>query len=260
MTVAVILLAAALLVLPTPAGHRLGPRRRPRRRRRISPAWLGAPATVLAMLWWEPTVVLACLLVAATVAHRRRRAACRRAAVAEALQLRDALDVLVGELRVGAHPVAALSAAAGEVGGQVGDRLRTVSAHGRLGADIAVGLSSVAETSAIPAQWRRLALCWQLAHHHGLAVATLLRAAQHDIVERDRFRLRLDAGLAGPRTTAAVLAGMPVLGILLGQLIGAEPVRFLVAGGPGGVILLIGVALSCLGLYWSDRIITAVAS
>lgn len=260
MTTAAILLAVALLVSPTPAGHRLGPPIRSRRRRRLSPVWVGAPAAVLTMLVWEPTVMLACLLVGATVTHRRRRAARRRSAVAEALQLRDALDILVGELRVGAHPVAALTAAAGEVGGQVGDRLRTVSAHGRLGADIATGLSSVADSSAIPAQWRRLALCWQLAHHHGLAIATLLRAAQHDIVERDRFRLRLDAGLAGPRTTAAVLAGMPVLGILLGQLIGAQPVRFLLAGGAGGVILVIGVALSCLGLYWSDRIITAVAS
>ncbi len=259
MTAAAILLATALLVAPAPSRHRLGLRTRPHRRR-VPLLWVGAPAAVVAMLAWEPTVVVACFLVAATVIHRRRRAARRRSAVAEAWQLRDALDILVGELRVGAHPVAALSAAAGEVGGRAGDHLRTVSAHGLLGADISIGLHSVAETSAIPAHWRRLALCWRLAQHHGLAIATLLRTAQHDIVERDRFRLRLDAGLAGPRTTAAVLAGMPVLGILLGQLIGAEPVRFLVAGGVGGVILLVGVTLSCLGLYWSDRIITAVAS
>ena len=37
--------------------------------------------------------------------------------------------------------------------------------------------------------------------------------------------------MAGARTTAAVLAGLPVLGIGLGQLIGADPLGFLLSGG-----------------------------
>ena len=63
---------------------------------------------------------------------------------------------------------------------------------------------------------------------------------------------------AGARTTAAVLAGMPVLGIALGQAIGADPVAFLLSGGAGGVLLVIGITLSCLGLLWSDRIVTGL--
>jgi hypothetical protein len=87
-------------------------------------------------------------------------------------------------------------------------------------------------------------VCWQLAHDHGLAIATLMQTAQRDIVERGRFSAKVDAGMTGARTTAGVLAGLPLLGVGLGQLIGAEPVSFLLSGGMGGWLLVIGVALA----------------
>ena len=89
---------------------------------------------------------------------------------------------------------------------------------------------------------------------HGLAIATLMQTAQRDIVERERFSARVDAGMAGARTTAAVLAGLPLLGVGLGELIGADPLSFLLSGGVGGWLLVIGVTLACCGLLWSDRI------
>ena len=46
----------------------------------------------------------------------------------------------------------------------------------------------------------------------------------------------------------------PAVGVGLGQLIGADPVRFLLSGGIGGWLLVIGVMLACTGLLWSDRI------
>jgi Flp pilus assembly protein TadB len=104
----------------------------------------------------------------------------------------------------------------------------------------------------------RLAVCWQLAQHHGLAIATLMQAAQRDIVERDRFSARVAAGMTGARTTAAVLAGLPLLGVGLGEVIGAGPVRFLLSDGAGGGLLIIGVTLACAGLLWSDRITAGV--
>ena len=78
--------------------------------------------------------------------------------------------------------------------------------------------------------------------------------AQRDIVERRRFTARVESGLAGARATATILAGLPLLGVLLGQLIGARPLAFLLGGGVGGWLLVIGVVLICLGLTWADRI------
>jgi tight adherence protein B len=43
-------------------------------------------------------------------------------------------------------------------------------------------------------------------------------------------------------------------------LIGAEPVSFLVSGGMGGWLLVIGVALACGGLLWSDHITAQVVT
>jgi tight adherence protein B len=197
-------------------------------------------------------------MVGATAESRRRRQQRRRASTAEAAALRGALDILVGELRVGAHPVAAFGVAANDVDGAVATALRTIAARARRGADVAAGMFSVARLSSLPGQWERLAVCWQLAQTHGLAIGTLMQTAQRDLVERERFSARVDAGMAGARTTAAVLAGLPVVGVGLGQLIGADPLRFLLFGGFGEWLLVTGVLLACAGLLWCDRITVGV--
>ena len=258
MTAAAALLAAALLVAPAPARARLAGPDRPRKLTRRTLWCAAVPPALIAVIALEPSVAAAALILLGTVMARRRGTSARRRRCAEAAALRDGLDILAGELRAGAHPVAAFDAAGTEVGSDVGERLRVVAARGRLGADVGAGIRSVAGLSAQPECWERLAVCWELAQSHGLAIATLMRAAHHDIVERERFRVRVDAGLAGARTTATVLAGMPVLGIALGQAIGADPLAFLFSGGGGGTLLVIGITLSCLGLLWSDRIVTGL--
>lgn len=244
-------LALALAVVIAPTGHRMAPARTARRL--PGAVVMGGPAAVAAILL-PAAATVALAFVACTVLLRRRRAIARRARAAEATALQGALDVLVGELRTGAHPVSAFETAAGEVDGPVAGSLRAVAARARLGADVSAGLRSFAASSRLPGHWERLALFWRLAQSHGLAIATLMRAAHRDIVERERFAARVDAGMAGARTTAAVLAGLPMLGIALGQLIGADPLGFLLSDGVGGWLLVAGVVLGCCGLLWSDRI------
>jgi tight adherence protein B len=203
-------------------------------------------------------VVVAACITGTTIEVRRRNRRRRRISAAEATALRGALDILVGELRVGAHPVAAFGAAADDTQGVVATALRTIAARARLGADVAAGIRSVGHRSSLAGQWERLAVYWQLAQTHGLAIGTLMQTAQRDLVERQRFSSRVDAGMAGARTTAAVLAGLPAVGIALGQLIGADPLGFLLSGGLGEWLLIIGVLLVCAGLLWCDRITGAV--
>jgi tight adherence protein B len=252
---AALALVLALLVAPTSSRHRLETLRLIAPVRRRVPVTPIALCGALALAFVVPVSVIAAgAIAAATVMMRRKRELRRRRRAAEAVALQAALDVLVGELRVGAHPVAAFDVAANEVDGAVAASLRAVAARARLGADVAEGMRSVARRSPLPAHWERLAVYWQLAQTHGLAIAALMQTAQRDIVERERFSARVEAGMAGARTTATVLAGLPVLGIGLGQLIGADPVGFLLSGGVGGWLLVIGVALACVGLIWSDRI------
>lgn len=261
MSVAAVALALAVLISPRDVRHRLPNRAAdPRRRRRRRPA-LAAAAVAGAVALGSVVPVsmpIAGAVIVGTATLRRRRRTVRRRGDEEAAALQAALDVLVSELRAGAHPVAAVEAAAAEARGSVAVSLRAVAARARLGADVAGGLFAVARGSAAPAHWTRIAVCWQLAQVRGLAIATLMGTAQRDIAERRRFASRVEAGMAGAHATAGVLAGLPVLGIGLGQLIGAQPVGFLLSGGVGGWLLVIGVGLSCAGLLWSDRITTAV--
>lgn len=258
MTAAALALAVAVLVAPASSRRRarsliaLAPRRRPP----VVPCVVTGCAALAVLMPW--TAVLALGLLVATLLARRRLRLRRNARAEEASALQGALDVLVGELRIGAHPVAAIGVAANESDGRIARSLGSVAARAVLGADVTAGLRAEAQRSTSPGHWERLAVCWQLAQTHGLAIATLMQAAQRDIVERERFHSRVEAGMAGPRATAGILAGLPLLGVLLGQSIGADPVRFLISGGAGGWLLVVGSTLICGGLLWSDRITSRV--
>lgn len=252
MTVAALALAAALMV---GSWHppRLGPH--PPRRSRRAGAIAGCVVTATAIVVLAPVAASVSTAVAAASIALRRKGSRRRARrAAEAAALQSALGILVGELRVGAHPVVAFERAAAEVEGTVADSLRAVAARARLGADVSAGLQSAATRSTVPQYWERLSATWLLAQTRGLAIVALIRAAEQDVVERERFAAGVTAGMAGARATATILAGLPVLGVGLGHLIGAQPLRFLLSGGAGGWCLVIGVTLACTGLWWSDRI------
>jgi tight adherence protein B len=254
-SVAALSLSASLLVLPSSPRRRLAHTNRgPSRSPAWGAGWFAVCAAAGGVVLLPLTTVLAAAVLAATAGLRYRRRRRSRRGMDESRELETAIDVLVGELRVGAHPAQAFAVAAEETAGPVADSCRAVAARARLGADVTAGLRSVAETSALPAQWDRLAVCWQLAAEHGLAMSTLMRAAQRDIVERQRFSGQVMSAMAGARATAAILAGLPVLSVVLGQLIGADPVAFLLAGHVGGWLLVVGVTLVCGGLLWSDRI------
>ncbi|MCW2633595.1 MAG: rane protein, partial [Pseudonocardia sp.] len=105
----------------------------------------------------------------------------------------------------------------------------------------------------------RLAGAWALAERHGVALAELLDAVRRDVDARVRHGRRLRAQLAGARATTMVLTVLPVLGVVLGQGVGAQPWSVLTATSGGQVLLVIGVALACLGMLWSDQITARAA-
>ncbi|GKU34038.1 type II secretion system F family protein [Mycobacterium montefiorense] len=258
LTTAALLLALALWVFPSSPRPRIAVATPAHRRVMVGARGAGGVTVctaVVAAALLPLATVLAAAVVAGTAGVRYRRRRQIRRATQEGRTLEAALDVLVGELRVGSNPVQAFEVAAGETVGAVAVALHAVAARARLGADVTAGLRAAARSSAQPAHWHRLAVCWQLAGAHGLAIATLMRTAQRDIVEYQRFSARVSSGMAGARATAAILACLPLLGVLLGQLIGARPLGFLLSGNAGGWLLVVGSVLACGGLLWSDRII-----
>lgn len=63
------------------------------------------------------------------------------------------------------------------------------------------------------------------------------------------------AALAGPRATARLLTWLPVGGVVLGTVLGADPMAVLLGGGAGGFCLVGGAALSFAGHRWVRALI-----
>ncbi len=258
-SVAAALLAAALLTAP-PRRRRLRGAKTTQRSGQTAAVAVIVAALGATVFLVSPAAAVAGVLAATVVGlrfRRRRRRRCRRT---EGEAMAAALQTVVGELRIGAHPVRAFDAAAAEAteaGGAVVTALRALAARVRLGSEVAAGSAALGPASALPVHWSRVEVCWRLAADHGLPISLLMSAAHRDIVERQRFSDRVDAALAGPRATAVILAGLPVLPVVLGHLIGAQPLRFLLGG--GGWLLVTGVTLVCAGLGWADHIIDRLA-
>jgi tight adherence protein B len=203
-------------------------------------------------------MVVATGLVLGTAAVRFRRSRDRRRRTVACAALLEALEVVIGELRVGAHPAAASAVAAGEVGGSVARAFAVSSARSGLGGSAAQGLRD--PHSIVAAELSRIADSWAVAEQYGLGLGELLASARTDLFGRIRFRDRAEAALAGPRATASVLAGLPLLGIGLGEAMGAQPLSVLFGAGIGAVLLPLGAGLGCAGLLWTDSITKAALS
>jgi tight adherence protein B len=68
------------------------------------------------------------------------------------------------------------------------------------------------------------------------------------------------AVLAGPRATAAVLGLLPLAGVGLGLLVGADPLATLVGTAAGRACLLAGGVLWGAGLWWTARMVASAAA
>ncbi|WP_159850762.1 type II secretion system F family protein [Nocardia sp. CY41] len=207
---------------------------------------------VFALVVFGPGPFLAACMIAGTVGLRARRVARERRRNLEQGRLLDALEAVIAELRVGAHPSAAAECAAREAQGASAQAFAVGAARSRLGGSAAAGLRRL--DSPISAELARVAGAWQVAEQHGLALAELLSAVRTDLAGRLRFRGRTTAALAGARATAAVLACLPFLGIALGQMMGAAPLHVLFVSSAGTVLLPLGTGLACAGLLWTDVI------
>lgn len=255
----------ALLCVPGPAGAaRLGdiaPRDAhaapPSRSARPVTTAVLAGAALIGFLVAGPGGGVAAVVGAGTV--RRRRSAGRAAgdAAAIATEVADALRRITGELRSGAHPAVALGGVRSD-GARAQQVLADAAAAAQLGDDVGRALRREAGLRPVVAvDLLRLADTWSLAERHGIPLADLLDDARRTIGWRVQFGRRVHAQLAGPRATAAVLAALPAVGLLLGQLLGADPVGVLRSSVLGQLLLVVGAGLTAAGFAWCDRILCA---
>ncbi|WP_409058867.1 type II secretion system F family protein [Streptomyces sp. SYP-A7185] len=213
--------------------------------------WVLAAGALVALLGESmvPLVLGAAGVPLARRVRRGRRARLdreRRATAVIAL-----CGVLAGEVRAGRQPGEALRAVDG---GGLGAGRAGVLAAARFGGDVPGALDEAAREPGAEGLLG-LAACWRVAVDRGAGLAAGLERLEGALrAERDQ-RSDLRAQLAGARSTAVMLTGLPVLGLLMGSALGAAPLRVLLHTGAGLGCLAVGGALEGTGVWWALRIV-----
>ncbi|MEW2137598.1 type II secretion system F family protein [Streptomyces sp. NPDC005409] len=182
-----------------------------------------------------------------------------RARAARATEVVALCGATAGELRAGAQPGQALTAA----------MRRSAAGPGGPGAAEAGVLAAAAFGGDVPGALRQaarepgaeglagMAACWRVSVDGGAGLAAGLDRLEGALrAERDRQE-SLRAQLAGARSTVVVLALLPLVGLLIGTGLGADPLRVLLHTPMGWGCLLAGAVLEALGLLWCHRIVRA---
>ena len=257
------LLLAAIAVWSWPTSPRTPARRRTSaagasraRRRRVPVALIVLGATVLIGLLVTPAAGAAAGVLTATVSGvvRSELAGARRRR--ELVAGATAVRMLAREVRAGVDPISAVAAVAAVTDGAAAVML------GRLQAAVAMnaqpepdGPVAGQDPGSPEALLQRLLASWRLAARHGVSWAAVLDALVVDLSARAEAAAGLAAQAAGPRMSGYVLAALPLVGMALGAGMGADPAGVLFGPGVGGLLLVVGTALTCAGLAWTRRLV-----
>ena len=188
--------------------------------------------------------------------HQDRRARHRATAVIELCA------ALAAELRSGATPEQALETVTSRLGadrvslGRLGPEPVARLAAGRYGGDVPAAFGVLAELPGGRGA-AAIAACWQVASHSGAGLAGALDQVAEALRAERTVTEEIEGELAAPRTTVAVLAVLPLLGLLLGAGLRAHPLDILLHTPAGLACLVGGVALEAAGLAWTARIVRA---
>lgn len=134
-----------------------------------------------------------------------------------------------------------------------------VEAVASIAADVRAGQRpETALAAAAPAPTPEvLRALWALSDRSGAPVATVLDRLEDDLRARTHRRQAVATQLAGARSTAVLLAALPVLGVALGAAMGAAPLAVLFGTTVGQLALVAGVVLDSAGVLWTARIVSA---
>lgn len=194
-------------------------------------------------------VVLGALLLGARLVAARRR---RREVARTRGRVLEACAELRAELVAGRTPGQALARAAAEW-----PPLAPVAETDRLGGDVAGALRAAARRPGAE-DLLPVAAAWHVAQRTGSGLAEALGRVAQDLAAQRSLRRVVQGELASARATARLVAGLPLLSLLMGTGAGGDPWGFLLDSTAGLVCLALGMALGGLGLVWIESIAAGV--
>jgi tight adherence protein B len=136
---------------------------------------------------------------------------------------------------------------------RLGVLLAPVVDGARLGGHVPAALREVAGVPGCEA-FGRVAAAWDLAETVGTPAAAVLGRVALAVRGHAEHVRAVRAELAGARASARLLAALPLVGLLMGIGLGAQPLHVLLETTYGQLALCAGIALELAGLAWTDRI------
>jgi tight adherence protein B len=240
--------AAAALMLRPPAvvGSRSPAWRVPR--------WTLLLVALIPIVFPGKAVVAAVLLGIASfggVALWRRR--CERIEAGRtANRVVEACEQMAAELAAGHPPGPALSQLAADW-----PMIEPVAEAQRMGSDVPAAWRKVAEVPG-GGSLRVVAAAWQIAHQTGSGLADALDRVALDLRAAAATQRVVDGELGSARSTARLIAGLPVAALAMGSGVGGDPLAFLFGSPVGLACLGLGLLLGWLGLWWIEGLARGV--
>jgi tight adherence protein B len=260
---AIAVFAAAQVAAPHSANavtrlSRLAPAPAVRPRRRTLLLAVAGVVFAISVVGIVTVVIVALAGAGASLALRRQRRARSREQLGAAVV--ELCRATAAELRAGRHVTDAFATAALAAPAALAESLRPAVTVGRRGdaADLTAVVVACAARDGCGGL-RKLAACWRVAAVSGAALAPAIDRVADALQDEIDVGRDVTSALAGPRATVRVLAGLPVIGLLLGTAIGARPLDFLLHTGPGLGCLLAAGTFDIAGVAWARRIARAPA-
>jgi len=203
------------------------------------------PVVPALLLSGSPVVGLAAVVCGGTCGLLVRSAVARRRSARRQIEVLDAVRALRREIHAGADLDTAVAVVRRASAPAVADLLGRVQSG--------IGDGGPAPPPPGGAEFA-LASAVRLSRRFGAPLAVLLDGVAAGLADEREAAAQRAAVVAGARLSGWVLAGLPLMGVMLGAGMGADPLPVLFGGGLGSVLLLLGTLLLSAGLLWSARI------
>ena len=204
------------------------------------------------LLRWSPWMLVALCFAATTAALATRRRQRKRRQIAVDADVVTFCLAVAAEIRTGRMPDDAVASAVAQLG-PLATGMSGVARAAAHGAPLDVELQALADSTE-STRLSAAAAVWTAATATGARVADVLERLALAFAAEDEAMADLEAVAAGPQATAAVLSGLPVVGVILAAAIGAHPFRVLLHTGLGAMLLTGAALLDVAGMSWVKHI------
>jgi tight adherence protein B len=168
------------------------------------------------------------------------------------LKNRDAMmracRTLAGQIEIGELPAQAL-----QVMAQDEPMFVPVAGAAAVGADPVAALRALGAKPGC-AGATQLAIAWELCQRTGMSLGASLARVTTELIAEAELETARESELASALSTGRLLAGLPLVGLGMGFVVGADPLAFLTSGFAGQLCVFGASVLSSAGLVWTQKL------